>query len=74
MLYRYAQYKKDDTSATNDLAAFTDTAALSSYAADGMKWAVADGIITGRGNAETLAPKAEMSRAEFATMLSRYLA
>lgn len=73
MLYRYAQYKKADVTKTNDLAAFKDKGSVSSYAAEGMQWAVGTGIVTGR-TADTLAPKAQLSRAEFATMLSRYLA
>ena len=73
MLYRYAQYKQDDTSQSNDLAAFTDRGSVASYALDGMKWTVGEGIITGR-TADTLQPQANLSRAEFATMVSRYLA
>ena len=73
MLYRYAQYKKADVTKTNDLVAFKDKGSVSSYAAEGMQWAVGTGIVTGR-TADTLAPKAQLSRAEFATMLSRYLA
>lgn len=73
MLYRYAQYKKADTSKVNDLSAFSDKAAVSSYASEGMQWAVGAGIVSGR-DAATLAPKAKISRAEFATMVSRYLA
>ena len=73
MLYRYAQYKQDDVSQTNDLAAFTDKDSIASYALDSMKWAVGEGILTGR-TTETLVPKANLNRAEFATMVSRYLA
>ena len=69
MLYRYAQYKKADTSKVNDLSAFSDKAAVSSYASEGMQWAVGAGIVSGRD-----AAKAKISRAEFATMVSRYLA
>ena len=73
MLYRYAQYKKADTTKTADLATFGDAATVSGYAADAMKWAVGDGVMSGRSG-NLLAPKAQMSRAEFAKMVSNYLA
>lgn len=73
MLYRYAQYKKDDVRKTNDLAAFTDKGAVSSYASAAMQWAVGDGIVTGT-SANKLSPKASLTRGQFATMVSRYLA
>ena len=73
VLYRYAQYKKDDVSKTNDLAAFTDKGAVSSYASAAMQWAVGDGIVTGT-SANKLSPKASLTRGQFATMVSRYLA
>ena len=73
MLYRYAQYKKDDVRKTNDLAAFTDKGAVSSYASAAMQWAVGDGIVTGT-SANKLSPKAFLTRGQFATMVSRYLA
>ena len=73
MLYRYAQYKKADTSKTADIATFGDAASVSAYAADAMKWAVGDGVMSGRSG-NLLAPKAQMSRAEFAKMVSNYLA
>lgn len=73
MLYRYAQFKKDDTSKTNDLASFSDKGAVASYANAAMQWAVGDGIISGR-DGNKLAPRAQTSRAEFAAMVSRYLA
>ena len=38
-----------------------------------MEWAVAEGIISGRTQT-TLVPRANLTRAEFATIISRYLA
>ncbi|MCM1440515.1 MAG: S-layer homology domain-containing protein, partial [Roseburia sp.] len=49
MLYRYAGLLGMDTTKTTDLTTFTDAAAVDSWAADGMNWAVANGIINGMG-------------------------
>lgn len=38
-----------------------------------MQWAVGDGIVTGT-SANKLSPKASLTRGQFATMVSRYLA
>jgi hypothetical protein len=73
MLYRYARYKGSSTDKSDDLTGFGDSASVSGYATDAMKWVVGEGIVTGR-DGNQLAPKAEMIRAEFATMISRYLA
>jgi hypothetical protein len=71
MLLRYAEYKKYDTAKTNDLVAFTDSGSIASYALDAMKWANAEGLITGR-TATTLAPTGTATRAEVATILMRF--
>ena len=70
ILYRYAQYKGMDVSASDDLAAFTDRP--DAWAEDAMKWAVEQGIITGKGNG-ILDPKGEATRAQVAAMLMRFL-
>jgi hypothetical protein len=71
MLLRYAEYKKYDTAKANDLAVFTDANGIASYALDAMKWANAEGLITGR-TATTLAPTGTATRAEVATILMRF--
>ena len=71
MLLRYADYKKCDTAKTNDLAAYADADVIASYAMDAMKWANAEGLITGR-TATTLAPSGTATRAEVATILMRF--
>lgn len=71
ILYRYAQYKKLNTSASNDLSGYTDADRVSSWAADGMKWANGSGLITGV-TSTTLVPGNKASRAEAATILMRY--
>ncbi len=73
MLYRYASYKGTLKAASGDLSGYADSSAVSSYAAEAMKWAVGNGIITGKtGN--KLDPKGGATRAEAAAMIVRYLA
>ena len=68
MLYRWA---KGSVAEGADLSAFTDASSVSSWAVEGMTWAVAEGIIQGAGN--ELAPGRDMTRIEAAIMLGRYL-
>ena len=71
MLYRYAQSRglvKADVQ--GDLSAFTDSASVSPYAAEAMRWAVAAGIVNGMDG--SLVPQGEATRAQMATMLMRY--
>ncbi len=73
MLYRYASYKGTLKASSGDLSGYVDSSAVSSYAADAMKWAIGNGIITGKtGN--KLDPKGGATRAEAAAMIVRYLA
>lgn len=74
MLYRYANYVGDDTSAATSLNRFGDAASVSSYAVDALEWAAAEGIVSGRAtNPPTIAPLDNASRADVAVMLQRYL-
>ena len=74
MLYRYANYVGDDTSAATSLNRFGDAAMVSSYAVDALEWAAAEGIVSGRAtNPPTIAPLDNASRADVAVMLQRYL-
>ncbi len=71
MLYRYAQSRglvKADVQ--GDLSAFTDSASVSPYAAEAMRWAVGAGIVNGMDG--KLNPQGEATRAQMATMLMRY--
>ncbi|NLB29486.1 MAG: S-layer homology domain-containing protein, partial [Clostridiales bacterium] len=72
ILYRYSLYKEYDVSAQADLADYTDADAIGEFAAAAMKWANAEGIITGRTDT-TLVPQGTATRAEAATMLMRFL-
>ncbi len=67
ILYRYAGSPKTD----GTLDAFADQAAAGPWATDALRWAVSQGILTGREN-RLLAPMSRASRAEVSVMLARY--
>ncbi len=71
MLYRYAAYKGEDTSAQSDLSVFSDSNQISAYAQDAMSWAVAVRVIEGT-NDNRLKPLEHATRAEVCAMLHRY--
>jgi hypothetical protein len=71
ILYRYAVYKKCDTSPTTDLAVFTDAALVDSFAEEAMQWAIGSEIISGTTKT-TLAPVQTATRAQVATILMRF--
>lgn len=70
-LYRYAQDQGYDTSARADLSGYSDAGLVSSYATQALSWANATGLITGT-TATTLSPKGSATRAQVATILSRF--
>lgn len=72
ILYRYAGFKGQSVAVTGTLAAFTDAAAVSGYATDGLVWAVERGIVSGIGD-NLLAPQNSATRAQVAVMLHRFL-
>ncbi|MBS6366519.1 MAG: S-layer homology domain-containing protein, partial [Clostridiales bacterium] len=56
---------------TGDLSSYTDAASVSAWASDAMKWAVNEGILTGRpGNLRD--PRGEATRAQVAVMIDRF--
>lgn len=71
ILYRYAQHKGYDTSATADLSRFSDAASVSSYAAEPMRWAVGCGLISG-SSGNRLDPTGGATRAQAAAILMRF--
>lgn len=70
-LYRFAQDQGYDTSARADLSGYSDAGSVSSYATEALSWANATGLITGT-TATTLSPKGSATRAQVATILSRF--
>ena len=71
VLQKYAQYKKYDITATRDLNSYTDAAKISDWAKPGMQWAVAKGIMSGKG--DHLDPLGFTTRAEAAAMLKSFI-
>lgn len=70
MMYRYAQYKRANTKAAEDLSDFSDADDVSEYAIEAMEWAVAEGLINGMGDG-TLNPQGTTTRAQAAAILMR---
>ena len=66
MLYRYAGSPKAD----GKLDSFSDAASISTYAADAMQWAVANGIVNGSNG--KLNPQNNATRAQVAAILMRF--
>ena len=70
ILYRYAEAKGCDVSASADLSGYPDAGQVQDYAQPAMAWAVAEGIVEGMdGN---LNPAGNASRAQIATILMRF--
>ena len=72
MIHRYANYKKYNLSSSSNLAAYTDTGDISPWALDGIRWCVAEKLITGMTDT-TLMPGGTTNRAQCATILMRFM-
>lgn len=72
MLYRYAQYKKADTTQRAYLGNYTDENKIPDYAKIPFQWAVANKIIVGT-TLTTISPNSRNSRAQAVTILCRFL-
>ena len=74
MLARYAKLIGMDTKAdANRLKVFVDGDSTGEWAVDGVAWCVANGILKGKGRND-LDPTANVTRAEVAVMLDRFIA
>ncbi|MCL2153197.1 MAG: YDG domain-containing protein [Oscillospiraceae bacterium] len=73
ILYRYAEAKGLDVSASADLSEYSDMEDISDWALDAMQWAVAVGIIQGRTSSTTIEPQGTSTRAEVAMIFKRYI-
>ena len=69
--YRYAKSKGVDVSGQTSPTGYNDAASVSGWAEDAMQWAVAAGVITGKGGG-ILDPKGNATRSEIATIMMRY--
>ena len=75
ILCRYTAYKGASVSANGWASAYPDAGSVSTWAVAAMQWAVKEGYITGspvNGHVYLL-PEASASRAQIATILTRYL-
>ncbi|MBQ3901629.1 MAG: S-layer homology domain-containing protein, partial [Clostridia bacterium] len=74
MLYRYADFKGYDVTASGDLSKFPDSGKAHSYAKNALVWATDKGLITGvkSGNADLLDPRGNATREQFAAILKRF--
>ncbi len=75
IIYRYSSFKGNDVSKTTSISKYPDYKTVSDWAVTNMKWAVAEGLITGsrEGGKDYLAPQANATRAQVATILMRFL-
>ena len=72
MLYRYAKYKKTDTSKEANLLKYKDYSKIGEYAIDAFSWACGMGIIDGQGSSKKLEPTSGVTRAQAAKMIAVY--
>lgn len=72
MLYRYASLNGRDVTGSADITSFSDDQNVDAYALDAVKWAVSEKLINGVGG-NTIAPDGTASRAQFATILQRFM-
>ncbi len=73
MMYRYANYKKYDTSLKADYNQFRDASKVSSFATEAIRWAVGNGIINGKNNGTLIDPQGNATRGECATIIMRFV-
>ncbi len=72
ILYRYAKYKGYDVSASASLSGYADAGNIRDWASRAIKWAVAEGLITGVTSA-ALDPSGSATRAQVATIFMRFV-
>ena len=70
ILYRYAEKRGYDVSASASLAGFRDAGSVASWGTRALSWAVGAGILNGSDGA--LLPDGDATRAEVAAMLHRF--
>ena len=72
ILYRYFKHIDIPARSYGDLDSFRDCDKVSPWANDALKWAIGEGIMTGRPN-NILDPKDSATRTEVAVMLMRFI-
>lgn len=77
MLYQYAGLEGYDRSNSMELDGFVDEEAVSGWSETALKWAVANGVMSGKaaedGTSKKLDPQGEATRAECAAMLRTFM-
>jgi|GEM_PF-1982398 len=71
MMYRFANYKGYKPEANGDISAYPDASNVSGFAAEAMKWAVGNGIISGDNG--KLNPQGTANRAVCAMIIMRFM-
>ena len=71
ILYRYAEAKGYDVTASADLSGYSDAETIQEYAQIPMAWACAQGLLQGFED-DTLRPAGNATRAQIATILMRF--
>lgn len=71
ILYRYANYKGYDVSASTSLSRYTDSWQISPYAVESMTWANAAKLVTGT-TSTALSPKGSATRAQVSVIWMRF--
>ncbi|MBQ6788933.1 MAG: S-layer homology domain-containing protein [Clostridia bacterium] len=72
MLLRYARFKCVNVILEEDITLFRDAEDVSSWAEEGVRWAVHTGLINGTGDGGTLSPAGEATREQFAAIICRF--
>lgn len=72
IMFRYATYGGADNAADADISTYSDFGSMSEYAADGIRYVIATGIMTGKTDT-TFNPLDNMTRAETAAVIARML-
>lgn len=75
MLYNYARRKERDIEVSADFNAFPDVENVSAWARDAVTWAVGAGMLRGSTDADgsqILNPQGEITRAQIATIMTRF--
>lgn len=72
IMFRYSTYGGAATAADADIGAYADFGSMSDYAADGIRYVIATGIMTGKTDT-TFNPLDNMTRAETAAVIARML-
>lgn len=75
ILRNFCLYQNVNADAKTDISGFADCNKVSSWAVDAVKWAVAEGYISGKENGGTikLDPQGNATRAEVSSILMRYV-